>query len=158
MKITDGRTQAATKTLYLSLSLVISPITPASSLIQFVAIKPSIVRWSLLHRSFTIHIHTILLLRRHRSLETIAAILELWVGTASSAPVRSLTLGVVGNGQISARGRGSAGWGLRPCWIDARQFRFRQSILLEGAKYGGAGFADVEADDSAVGLQGEGND
>lgn len=38
-----------------------------------------------------------------------------------------------------------------------RQFRFRERIFLEGAKYGGAGFADVEADNSAVGLRGGGN-
>lgn len=66
-------------------------------------------------------------------------------------------MGVVRSGQISARGRGSAAWGLSPCLIDARQFRFRERIVLEGAKDGGAGFADVEADDSAVGLRGEGN-
>lgn len=90
-------------------------------------------------------------------METIAAILKLWVGTASSAPVRDLALGVVRSGQISARGKSSAVWGLSPCWIDARQFRLWQRIVLEGAKYRGAGFADVEADDSAVGLRGEGD-
>lgn len=135
----------------------VSSITPPSSLIQFIAIKPPIVRRSLLHRPPpNIHIHTILLPWRRRFLETIAAILELWVGTASSAPVRGLALGVVRSGQISARGRASAGWGLSPCWIDARRFRFRERIVLEGAKYGGAGVADVEANDSAVGLRGEG--
>lgn len=64
-------------------------------------------------------------------------------------------MGVVRSGQISARGRGSAGWRLSPCWIGSRLFWFRERIVLERAKYGGAGIADVEADDSAVGLRGE---
>lgn len=108
------RSQTATETSGPSL-LSVSPISPPSSLIQFIAIKPPIVRRSLLHRSFpNIHIHTILLPYRRRFLETIAAVLELWVRAAGSAPVRCFALGVVRGGQISARWRSTAGWGWAP--------------------------------------------
>lgn len=96
--------------------LSVSPISPPSSLIQFIAIKPPIARRSLLHRSFSnIHIHTILLPCRRRFLETVAAILELWIRASGSAPVRGFALGVVRGGQISARERGSASWGWAMC-------------------------------------------